>query len=312
MSVFADLGAYNREEDWIVSLICLLIVFLVIYPLFIFYIRYRHMRRIKKQMVTSIYKLPISMSPVEVAYIFSAKVKRQQMYATLLDLANRSVLILHQRADKTTVEIGPKLESDLKQYEELLLKQINNKSVAIDSEAVLSGFTRYEVNKKNKIEGSRQYVFWWLLRDSLRSRHIIEKHLSKKFTSMLLVYGVVGSLAVSVLSIALIRFQQMASAGEVDLNRIVLSIESGVTLWLIMLLPMIIISFGVLKYKGRMLGREWIMTQKYQRYLGQIDAFREFVRLTHKDKLKFESVELKKESIAHTRPYAIACGYIKK
>jgi len=61
-----------------------------------------------------------------------------------------------------------------------------------------------------------------------------------------------------------------------------------------------------------MLGRDWIMTTKYRRYLGQIDAYREFVRMTHKGVLKFESKELYMESMASTRPYAIACGYIKK
>jgi hypothetical protein len=75
---------------------------------------------------------------------------------------------------------------------------------------------------------------------------------------------------------------------------------------------MVLVTFLLLKFRGRMLGRDWIMTEKYRRYIGQMDAFREFVRLAHKGKLRFESKELRKESIAITRPYAIACGFIKK
>jgi hypothetical protein len=313
MSVFAELGAYNREDDWFISLASLLVTFVLIYPLFILYIRYKHMYRIKKQLVTSMYSLPISMTPVELAYIYSTKVKHQQLYATLLHMANKSIILMHRNNGKTTVETGPKVSSDLASYEQLLFERFNEKKEPTDINKVITGYTNYNgENKANKITGSRQYVFWWLLRDTLRARKIIEKHLSKKFAVMLFVYGVMASFVISVVSVASVRFIQMAAGGEIDLDRVVQSIGSGVSLWLLMLLPMVIISFGVLKYKGRMLGRDWIMTEKYRRYLGQMDAFREFVRLTHKDKLRFESKELKKESKAHTLPYAIACGYIKK
>jgi len=312
MSVFAELGAYNREDDWFISLAFLLVAFVLIYPLFILYIRYKHMHRIKKQLVTSMYSLPISMTPVELAYIYSTKVKHQQLYATLLHMANKSIILMHKNSGKTTVETGPKVPSDLASYEQLLFEQFNEKKEPTDIDKVITGYTNFEGENKAKINGSRQYVFWWLLRDTLRARKIIEKHLSKKFAAMLFVYGVMASFVISVVSVVSVRFMQMATEGEIDIDRVVQSIGSGVSLWLLMLLPMIVISFGVLKYKGRMLGREWIMTEKYRRYLGQMDAFREFVRLTHKDKLRFESKELKKESIAHTRPYAIACGYIKK
>jgi hypothetical protein len=129
---------------------------------------------------------------------------------------------------------------------------------------------------------------------------------------MLVLFGGVGGLMVSVFTVTIIRFLQMISSGEVDVERIMLSIGSGFTLWVMAVIPLFIVSFVLLKYRGRMLGRDWIMTEKYRRYLGQMDAFREFVRLTHKNVLRFESKELRKESIASTRPYAIACGYIKK
>lgn len=308
------MGAYNRVDDWLIGLAGIIMYFLVIYPLYVLFLRLRHSRRIKNQLVTSIYKLPIKMTPVELAYIFSSRVKQPQLYATLLNLANRSMLLMHSNKGKTTVQIGPKIDKNIRSFEYLLIDQIVNAGGSIDVDMVIEGHTNYE-NKKisqETITGSRQYVFWWLLRDTLRRRNIIQAHLSKRYALMIFMFGVIGSLAVVLISIVSVRLIQMIFAGEVDLGRIINSTSSALSLWGIVVLPMLFISFGVLKYRGRMLGRHWIMTKKYKRYVAQMDAFREFVRLTHKDKLRFESEELKKESIALTRPYAIACGYIKK
>ena len=61
-----------------------------------------------------------------------------------------------------------------------------------------------------------------------------------------------------------------------------------------------------------MLGRSWLLTEHMRRYLPQFEAYREFVRLTHAKKLRFESKELEKEARAGTRPYAIAFGYVNE
>lgn len=311
MSVFASIGAYNREEDWLVAIIGIFVVYLVIYPTYIYYLRYRHMRRIKHQIVTSIYNMPIKLTPVELAYIFSAKVKKQQIYATLLDLANRSVLVMHKNHGITTVEIGPKVDKELHPFEMLLLEKIQHNSGNLNVEKLLEGFTSHELASGTKINGSRQYVFWWLLRDTLRARNIIQKNLSKRYAMMLVVYGVISGLVVSVVSVVGLRFVQMIDYGKVDVHRLTQSLGSGLIIWLLMILPLLLVSYLILKYRGRMLGRDWIMTPKYRKYLSQMDAFREFVRLTHKGNLEFESKELYEESMAVTRPYAIACGYIK-
>jgi hypothetical protein len=312
MSVFATFGAYNRNDDWLVILIGLIVCYLILYPLYILYLRYRYVRLIKKQLVTSMYKLPISMSPTELAYIFSSKVKRPQLFATILDLANRSIVIMHKTHDNLTVTNGPKVDNDIKPFEFLLLNKINETEEPTKVNSVIDGFTSYEVKKGVKIEGSKQYVFWWLLRDNLRSRKIIQTHLAKKYLYMLFIFGFVASFIVIEVTIISVRLMQMIGAGEVSTNRLIDSASSGISFWILAVLPILFISFGLLKFKGRMMGREWIMTSRYKRYLSQIDSFREFVRLTHKNRLKFESKELHKESVALTRPYAIACGFIKE
>lgn len=311
MSVFAAVGVYNRDSDWLIAVASLFIAYIIMYPLFILFVRYRHMYRIKKQMVTSLYSLPVKMSPTELAYIFSTKVKKQQLYGTLLDLANRSVIVLHKKGEHILVERGPKVDNNLALYEKLLISNVLIDTESRRADLIMEGTVTYNYSEKY-IEGSKQYVFWWLLRETLRNRKIIQRDLSKRYFSMLFVFGVVGSFFVIILSILAFRISQMVHNGEVSIDTLSDNFVNGITIWLIFIIPMIIISFGLFKFRGRMLGRDWIMTAKYRRYLGQMDAFREFVRLTHRDKLRFESKELKKEAIALTRPYAIACGYIKK
>lgn len=314
MSVFAAIGAYDRGSDWLLASAGLFVVFIVIYPLYILYLRYTHTRGIRKQLVTSMYKLPIAMTPTELAYIFSAQVRRSQLFATVYDLTNRSVLIMHEKHGIITVETGPKIDNNLHSFEKLLMQQIDGRATPVAVRRVLDGISSYELDngKKTKINGSRQYVFWWLLRETLRKRGIIQRNLSKRYAMMLFSYGVLGSLVVCVATVGAVRFSQIVFGGQVDADRMMMSFRASMMLWLMAVIPMIFVTYGLFKFKGRMLGRDWILTRRYRRYLGQMDAYREFVRMTHKGLLKFESKELQAESLASTRPYAIACGYIKK
>jgi uncharacterized membrane protein len=313
MSAFAAISVYNKESDWLLALAGLFVAYAILYPLYILYLRYSHSKIIKRQLVTSIYKLPISLSPTELAYVFSTKVGRPQMLATLFDLANRSVVVLHDKHGIVTVESGPKVDNNLSSYEKLLMEQISDRTSPVAVRIVMEGSTSRRVpSTRQPINGTKHYVFWWLLRENLRVRGIMQRDMSKRYAAMLVSFGALGSLFVCVIVVVTARFMQMIDGGEVDAGRLLDSMRSSVLLWLMMLIPMLFISFGLLKFRGKMLGRDWVMTKKYRRYLGQIDAFREFVRMTHKGNLKFESKELYTESLAITRPYAIACGYIKK
>ncbi len=314
MSVFAAVGVYDRGSDWLLATAGLFVVFVVIYPLYILYLRYTHTRGIRKQLVTSMYKLPVAMTPTELAYIFSAKVKQPQLFATVYDLANRSILIMHEKHGIITVETGPKIDNNLHSFEKLLMQQIDGRATPVAVRRVLDGISSYELDndKKTKINGNRQYIFWWLLRETLRKRGIIKRNLSKRYAMMLFTYGVLGSFLVCTMTVGVVRFSQIVFGGQIDVDRLVMSLRSSALLWLIAVVPMLFVTYALFKFRGRMLGRDWILTHKYRRYLGQMDAYREFVRMTHKGILKFESKELYRESLVSTRPYAIACGYTKK
>ena len=109
-----------RSQDWTVAAISLIVGYLVVYPMYVLATRRKHTRRIKKQLVTTSYKLPQKLSPTELAYLFSTKVNRSQLYATVLDLSNRSVLMMKKKGGHAHADIGPKVEKSLKTYERFL------------------------------------------------------------------------------------------------------------------------------------------------------------------------------------------------
>ena len=177
---------------------------------------------------------------------------------------------------------------------------------------VLEGFTNYGLSSGEKVRGSRQYVFWWLLRHSLRTDKLVKKNMVGRYVKMLVLFGVVIGFIASVVPIMTWRILQMFNAGEVDFQRTMDTFTGAVLLWALLIIPMIVLSFFILRFRGRMLGRDWLMTDKLHRYIGQLVGFREFVKLVHSGKLRYESKELEKICTLDTKPYAVAFGHVKE
>ena len=312
-TILASVGETSlRTQDWQVATISLFVGYFLLYPAYVLATRWKHTRRIKKQLVTTSYKLPQQLSPTELAYLFSTKVNRSQLYATLLDLSNRSVLSMNKKKNgKIHVDIGPKVDKKLKSYEQSLMTPIEEAAEDIAITRIIDGLGQYKLPSGYLIKGSKQYVFWWLMRDSMRNDKIIKTDMRRKYLSMILSFGLLCSFALIFIPLFGVRMFNMLDMGELVIGDFMTSIENGFVLWVIMALPSIIASFFLLRFRGRMLGRYWLLTDKYDRYLEQFEAYREFVRLTHKGKLHFDSKTLEKESLAQTRPYAIAFGYAK-
>ena len=104
----------------------------------------------------------------------------------------------------------------------------------------------------------------------------------------------------------------MMNQGAYDGSVLVDSVVHGLEFWVLAVLPTVIVSFFLLRFRGAMLGRSWIMTDSMRHYLGQAASFREYVRLTQTNRLKFESDELQAEAKLQTRPFGIAFGYSKE
>lgn len=310
MSIFALGVGTAKSDDWLFVAVVLTVAYLLVYPLYLLLLRFQHARRIKSQLVTSAYKLPAPMTPAELAHIFSTKAGADQMYATLLDLANRSILILNKRSNRITVELGPRLPDGLSPPEKLLVEQVAGRGGPVPIRNVIEGLSVYEAAKEQRITGRRDYVFWWLLREQLRERKIIKSHMSGLYARVLFDFAVVGSLVLALGSLGIYRFVQILMSGSIDVELLVKHELNALGIWLIMLPLIVTVGFCLLRMRGSLLGRHWLLTPKFRRYVNQLIAFKEFVRLTQKGKLRFESKELEKDTILGTRPYAIALGFV--
>lgn len=305
------IGLHSREADWMIAGVVLATAYLLLFPAYLLFVRLKHTRRIKNQTVTSFYNLPLSLTPAELAYMFSTRVGRPQLIATVNDLTNRGVLRQFKKEGVLRIDEGPKFEKELRPYEALLVEYVKSAPTALAIDRVVQGYTDYTEHFKASVRGGRSYVFWWLLREDLRRQKLIKKHMVTKYLKMLGVFGIIWSFLLSTFPIVTIRLLQMLNSGEVDVAQLYVSFNSAIMLWLIALPIILFFSFFLLRLRGRMLGRDWMMTDKLRRYVSQLEAYREFVRLTHRDKLRFESPELKKEARAKTLPHAIAFGYVK-
>jgi len=311
MSIFAVAGVYDRSADWILAGTLMLIGILFLYPMYFLYLRYVHTRRIKQQLITSMYKVPMNLRPPEFSFIFSTKMSTPQIFSTLLDLANRSVLIITREPSTLKVKIGPKVDNDLSSYEKMLLGYVNRSHGEVSIEKVIEGFTNYEQANGKQVHGSRKYVFWWLLRDSMIRNKVIHKKLFGKYTRVLLKFSILQGLLLSTIPIVSIRFLQMVQSGKIDASVLESTLLGALLFWIATFIPFTIISFFILRFRGRMLGRSWVLTDRYKRYLGQFESFREFVRLSCKNNLSYHSDELNRQNTALARPFAVALGYKK-
>ena len=305
-------GEFSRTDDWWIVAIALVLAYFLVYPLYVLYMRFRNARRIKQSIVTSPYKQPLELTPAEMSYLFTSRVRQKQMYGTLLHLANRSIIHLEKKEGVIVASVGPKVEKKLKTYEKFLLLQITNSKRPIPVDQLMRGNTRFKTISDGEVKGSKQYVFWWLLRRQLQDSEHIRSRMIRRYSKMLLLFGVLGSLLVSVVPLLCIRLFQMLRDGEIEFDSLTDSLLHAVQFWAIVVLFFVVVSFFLLKFRGWMLGREWVMSQDMLRYLGQAVSFREFVRLTHKGQLRFESKQLEKESRTNTKPFAIAFGYAKE
>lgn len=306
MEILASIFTEGRFEDRAAAVVALISFYGLFYPITVIVTRHISKNRIRRQIVTSAYKLPLHLSPAELSYIFTSKVNQNHIMATLLDLANRSLIILEKKEGKIVAKLGPRVGNKLAIHEKLLIDRIGE-----DKSVPLADFTDGLSGVDGLKRETKQYHFWWSLRSNMQRERIINSGMKTVYLKMILSYGLLLSLLICCFSAISITIVRMMRVGEIESGQIFTAVVEIICFWFIILIPILVLSFGLLKMRAKNLGRYWLITDKNKRYLPQIIAFREFVLLTHSNKLKFESPTLKAKAKAETRAYAIALGVDK-
>lgn len=309
MDVWTSFLEGEQLGVWVILSIIFAVFSFGFMPLLYLYRRNKFRTQISSHVVTSNYKLPEQLSPSELSYLFSPSIKKRHMVASTMQMLNDGVLVTHSKEGKLFFAIGPKVDSKISLADAFMLDTIESREDLPGIDDFLSGNTEYKVpNTNEKVEGSRNYVFWWLVREGLRQRDIVVRRPAKQYF-MVELKTLLLLLGVSVLTIFTLQVMSMSLRGEIDFA------ASGdllmrVVSWTLIFFPLLFLSaFIVVRIKGKLLGRGWILSGKKKRLLGQFDAFREYVRLVQLGKVSFENDDAEKSEKTRTLPYAVALGY---
>lgn len=308
MDVWTSLLEGERYGVWLIGSLFLLIFALVVCP-FIYAYRQRKFRlQIANHVITNTYKLPQEITPAELSYIFSSSIKKRHVYASLMQLVNDGILSGVMHNGSYLLRIGPRVDSRMPLASAYVIDQVEQAEQLLP-EKLVDGNTSYTVSSTSeKVDGSKLYVFWWLIREGLRERGIIVSRPVKAYLSVVIKnqLKIVGCTILSVFSLQLLL---MVIGGDIDLGATRNLLSQAFVGFAVTFPLTFLIAFFLVKIRGRFLGRYWVMTEKKRRLLNQFDAFREYVRLVQEGRAIFESDEAERRARLKTLPYAVALGY---
>ena len=270
---------------------------------------YFYRRRLKKSVITAEYEPPLGLNPAEIGYLFDGKLREREVGATIISLIQKGYLHLKKVNGKKMIFAGPRVSDSLKTYEKKLIHEADT----VDGVSAAQLLSRFTTVKTLKYEGvaSRELVFTQLVHADLHRRQYVKGEYLKYFLlaslkiclllQIILIYLPLGSLYV--LSTVKSGTADFALLGTLGLTGIVVSI--------FLLFPFFCASLFLSYLRGRILGREWIITEKLRRLWPQLVGYRQYIKLVENERLEFQSKDLAKTSKNETLPYAVAMGYVK-
>jgi len=260
-------------------------------------------RRIVSHIITAEYESPLKLNPVEISYLFNKKLKQRDFAALVVHMAQRGVIHFRRHEGAKMVYPGPKYEGKLRPYEKMILDTvedfkplkasdlINNYETIFAQDAEYDSLTkcvRADLEKKGYIRKNSFLQYCWVL---LR--------------------GTTAILAVTVwLSLIIFWLYTVFSEGASDFGSIDDLLYSGAVFSAAMFIPVLLAYAIVKQLQAKSIGRGWAVRSAVRRYWIHIVGFRQFILLSEKEKLKFQSQALLKASSVNTLPYAMTFGVV--
>ncbi|MCA9324188.1 DUF2207 domain-containing protein [Candidatus Saccharibacteria bacterium] len=301
------MGAKLLLEQW---LLFLAIALFVISPLAFFKRWFFYRRRLKRQPITAEYVSPLDLNPAEMSYLFDGKLHDREVGATIIHMIQRGLLHLKKMDNGKRIFAGPRIEADLKSYEKKFVEEADT-AEGIEASALLKRFASLKTKDVGMVAASKQLVFTQLVHSDLQRRQFVKNNSTPRF--------LIGVVKVILFMFAILIFLPILSlwgvsaisAGTTDLERLLSFAKLALVLSGILALPFFGIAALIYIQRGRIVGCDWIITEKLGRQWSQIIGFRQYVQLVENEKLEFQSEELKKRSKNDTLPYAVALGFVK-
>jgi len=267
-------------------------------------------RRLKGSEITAEYLPPLGLSPAEISYLFNGEMHQRVVAATIINLIKRGILSAKKVEGKKRIFVGPRVDNSLKQHEKMLVVQA-------DSENGISGddLLNMPIVSGTKDTGGPGIDKALAMSQSIKN-NLVELGYIRDNSTRQIIYRSTKLSAFLVLTLvwlplAIAVFLSTVSKGSTTFadvgNFLVLS---GI-ISVIFLVPMYIVSALLNIIRGRLIGREWLITRKFTRLWLQVIGFRQYVQLAEQNKLVYRTVKLEKSSKSEILPYAVALGFVK-
>ncbi len=294
------------------SIVLVGIVFVV--PPALFRKAYFYRRRLKKNVITAEYEPPLGLNPAEIGYLFDGKLREREIAATIIHLVQRGYLHVKAVKNQKKIYAGPRIGDDLKTYEKKLIEQaLSAGEEGASADQLLSRFMSYKYKSKNLevTSGPRELIFTQLVHSDLKRRQYVKGSMFKTFLLGAVKIGLGLQIITIFIPLTILWVAATASSGAADIKILLWMWFIGLMICIFFFFPFVVAG-AVLNYlRGRIIGREWIITPKLSRLWPQIVGYRQYIKLVENDRLEFYSKEMKKISRNDTLPYAVALGFVK-
>lgn len=273
---------------------------LVAFALTIVFMRrwYFARRRILTHRITAEYAAPLKFSPAEMSYLFRRNLDERDFAATLIYMSQRGVIHFRKHEDKKVVLPGPKYEADLRPYERAILEVIDEHRLITAAELLDGYHSIFDDRKKGS--------FTLEVRKHLEKHGYIRQNYLFSYLESLAKGSVLSLLSIVWIPSIFLWFYGVVLQGGSDFSDLDDIAYTSIMILLILAVPILVFVIVVRLLQSRSLGRSWIAERKLKQFWPHIIGFRQFVYLSEKEKLIFESKSLKKASELNTLPYAVA------
>ncbi len=288
--------------------IAVLVGIIFVLPAALFRKWYFYRRRLKRSMITAEYEAPLGLNPAEIGYLFDGKLREREVAATIIYLIQKGFLHMKKVNQEKRIFAGPRVGNNLKTYEKKLIEEADNQDGVVASQ-LLSRFTNYKSENFDGI-ATRELIFTQLVHSDLHRRQYVKGSFVKYFLTSSLKITFLLQIVLVYLPLIILFILATLDTGTADFALLATLMITAFFVSLLLWLPFFIAAMILNYFRGRILGREWIITDKLKRLWPQLVGYRQYIKLVEADRLEFQSKELKEISKNESLPYAVAMGYV--
>lgn len=311
LSRVADTFTFNGTSiAWVPFFALVLFGLIVILPLALFRKWYFYRRRLAKNTITAEYEPPLGFNPAEIGYLFDGKVRDHEIGATIISLVQSGYLHVKKVDGRKRIFAGPRVGIDLKPYE-LKLIEVADTSTGATLHEMLHKFVHLKTATIEANPATMQFAFLNLVHADLQKRNYVKKSSYMSFINGSLKIAILLQVLVFFVPLGLLWLLGTLNNGTVDFQILAGFVLAGLVLSGIFFLPFFIVGILLFYIRGRIIGREWIITPKLERLWPQIIGYRQYVRMVENERLEFNTKDLAQVSKNDTLPYAVALGFVK-